>query len=80
MDDGTLHIEMMYICVTGDWLDSNGWTEIYKWSGLNTAGRINSFVKGGFIKRSRYVHKVTLAAVSKLSHDTFDKSNYSDYI
>ena len=76
---GALHIEMMHLCVIGDWLDDSGLKDIYEQSGLSTLGKINSFLKRALIKRSWYDYQVTLVALSKLSQDAFDKSNYNDY-
>ena len=70
---------MVHLCVIGDWLDGNGWTDIYERSGLSTPGRIDSFLKGAFIKGSCYIHQVTLEAISKLFLGAFDKSNCNDY-
>ena len=48
---GPLHIEMMHLCVIGDWLDGSGLTNIYERSWISTPARIDSFLKGAFIER-----------------------------
>ena len=46
---GPLHIEMIHLCVIGDWLINSGWTDIYEWPRPSTPGRIDSFLNGAFI-------------------------------
>ena len=47
---GALHIEMTWLGVLGDWLDGGSWTELYDMSKISTSGRVDSFLKGSFVK------------------------------
>ena len=60
---GGLHIEMATLSVIGDWVDGSGWTGLLERADINTPGRIESTLSGGDVKRSRYVHQVSLAAL-----------------
>ena len=53
---GPLHIEMAFISAIGDWLEESGWVNIFIRSKINTLGRIESFLDGTSVKRSRYAH------------------------
>ena len=48
-------------------------------SGINTSGRVNSFLKESHVKRSRYAHQITLAALVKLAHQAYLETVYSCY-
>ena len=57
---GALHIEMAYLSVIGDWLEGSGWTDILVRAEISTPGHADSFLSGKHVKRSRYVHQVTV--------------------
>ena len=77
---GPLHIEMAFLSTIGDWLEGSGWTELLEKSKINTTGRIESFLHGSKVKRSRYAHQVTLGALMKLSNLAFQNQNkFSSY-
>jgi len=60
---GGLHIEMAALRMLGHWLDGSGWTYCLVQSGISTAGVADSFLRAADIKRSRYAHSVTAAAL-----------------
>ena len=77
---GELHIEMTWLGVLGDWLDGGSWTELYDMSKISTSGRVDSFLKGSIVKRSRYSHQVTLATLILLSKQAFEaQSTFDNY-
>ena len=67
---GPLHIEKNFMDAIGNWLEGSGWTELYVHSKITTPGKPDTFFtcsgKSG-IKRSRYVHQVTLSALITLA-------------
>ena len=80
---GPLHIEMAFLNVLGDWLSGSGWCIIFEKSNVSTAGKIESFLKGNHVKRSRYAHQLSLASLVKLAKIAFDKqtvhTSYNDW-
>ena len=79
---GPLHIEQTFLKALGNWLEGSGWTKIYDFSKICRVGKADSFLtcagKAG-IKRSRYAHEVTLAALVTLANEAFSQSIYQDY-
>ena len=80
---GPLHIEQVYLKVIGDWLEKSGWTEIYDYGKINSNGVPDAFLTcsgAAGIKRSRYAHQLTLAALTTLAHEAFNsQSEISDF-
>ena len=80
---GPLHIEMMLLSCIGDWLNGSGWCEMYESSKVSTAGKIESFLKGSKVKRTRYAHHVTLSVLLTLAKESFDQqtlfTSYKDW-
>ena len=74
---GSLHIEMCLMAVIGDWLDGSGWVEILVKADINTPGRAESMLHGRHVKRCRYTHQVTSAALCLLLNDSHKTSNSS---
>ena len=71
---------MAFLNAIGDWLEGSGWVTIFERARMTTVGRIDSFLSGSKIKRSRYVHHVSLAALIKLARQAFeDQNEYLDY-
>ena len=60
---GPLHIEMDFLAAIGNWLESSGWTTVFEKAQFSTVGRIESFLSGSKVKRSRYAHQVSLSAL-----------------
>ena len=77
---GPLHIEMAFLNAIGHWLEGSGWVIIFERARMTTLGCIDSFLSGSKIKRSRYAHQVSLAALIKLARQAFEAQNeYLDY-
>ena len=57
----------------GNWLNGSGWVDVFKKAFINTPGRVESFLKGTNVKRSRYAHQLSLASLLRLARDTFDE-------
>ena len=60
---GPLHIEIGFTSAIREWLRGSGWVDIFKRSKINAVGRIESFLSGTNLKRSRYAHQVSLASL-----------------
>eukprot|EP00112_Aurelia_sp_Birch-Aquarium-sp1_P011752 Seg2473.2 transcript_id=Seg2473.2/GoldUCD/mRNA.D3Y31 product="hypothetical protein" protein_id=Seg2473.2/GoldUCD/D3Y31 len=71
---GALHIEMAFLNTIGDWLEGSGWVEILVKAEVNTPGRAESFLSGSQVKRSRYAHQVSCAALYLLLEEAFKRS------
>ena len=56
----------------------SGWCEVYEASKINTPGRIDSFLKGNQVKRSRYAHQVTLSVLLTLARDSLEHQTTFD--
>ena len=57
---GDLHTEMAFLSANGDLLEGSGWTEVYGKSNISTQGRVDSFLKGSKVKRTRYAYQLSL--------------------
>jgi len=60
---GGLHVEMATLRMIGHWLDGSGWVECLVASGLSTVGVADSFIHASSVKRTRYAHSVSAAAL-----------------
>ena len=58
-----LHIEMAALRMLGHWLDDSGWVQCLVQSGVAIAGVADLFVQTSNVKRKRYAHTVTAAAL-----------------
>ena len=81
-----LQIEQNFIKAIGDWLEGSGWTKIIEYSSNTSPRKTDSFLScAGVagIKRSRYGHQVSLAALVTLANEAFqaqsDFRNYKDW-
>ncbi len=72
---GPLHIEMAFLDAIGNWLDGSGWVDVFERAKISTTGRIESFLNGRKVKRTRYAHQVSLASLLHLSMLAFEKHN-----
>lgn len=72
---GALHIEMATLNVLGDWLEGSGWVEVLIEAQINSPGRAESVLSGTHVKRSRYVHQATCAALHLLLLSAYRKSS-----
>ena len=72
---GPLYIEMAFLNATGNWLEGNGWVTIFERAHMTIVGHIDSFLCGLKIKRSRFAHQVSLAALIKLTRQVFESQN-----
>ena len=68
---GSLHIEMSFLAAIGDWLEGSGWIDLLVKSSIKTPGRADSMLQGKQVKRSRYVHQVSCAALYLLLCDAY---------
>ena len=59
----------------GDWLEGSGWTDVFEKTNFNTVKRIESFLSGWKIKRSRYANQVSLVALVTMSNIAFEFQN-----
>lgn len=56
------------------WLEGCEWSENLVQSGVTTPGRAESILKTSHVKRSRYVHKLSLAALNILQRKVYYNS------
>ena len=68
---GLLHIEMNILTAIGDWLEGSGWIDLLVKSSIKTPGRADRMLQGKQVKRSRYVHQVSCAALYLLLCDAY---------
>ena len=76
---GNLHLEMSFLSVIGDWLEGGGWTDAYFLSNISTPGRVDSFLQGSQVKRTRYAFQLTLHVLLKLAQETFKTSGIESF-
>ena len=55
-----LHIEMNFLNLLGNWLESSGWTESLVKAKITSPGKVESFLSDSHRKRSRYAHQLVL--------------------
>ena len=60
---GGLHIEMAALRLVGHWLEGSGWVESLIQATVATSGVAASFIHASHVKRTRYAHTVTAAAL-----------------
>ena len=60
---GGLHTEMAGLRMLGHWLNGSGWIQCLIQAGIATPGVAESFLTASHVKRTRYVHTVTAAAL-----------------
>ena len=71
---------MAYISAIGGLFRGSNWVDIFKRSKINTVGRIESFLRGTNVKRSCYVHQVSLASLVHLLNIAFkDQTEFESY-
>ena len=68
---GSLHIEMNFLAAIEDWLEGRGWIDLPAKSSIKTPERADSMLKEKQVKRSRYVHQVSCAALYLLLCDGY---------
>ena len=77
---GPLHIEMGLMNATGNWIQGFDSAEAFIQANITTAGRIDSFLNGSKVKRTRYTLQFSLAVLIKLLHNAFDdQSEFTTY-
>ena len=69
---GTLHIEMQAFGLLGDWLKGSGWTSALVDEDIVTAGVAQGLLSGKDVKRTRYAHTVTSAALFICKQRAYD--------
>ena len=68
-------IEMAFVTAIGDSCMEVVGPRFTKDKEISTSGRIESFLKGSKVKRSRYSHQVTLATLARFAYDCFKSQN-----
>ena len=69
---GGLHIELVALKISADWLAGSGWVEVMLQADIYSAGTSDSFLRAVHIVRTRHAHQVTTAALNILQHDAYD--------
>ena len=70
---GGLHVERTALKAIGKWLEGSGWTSALIQSGVESAGKADSFLKASHVSRTRHVHQVTASALHILMYDAYKK-------
>lgn len=60
---GGLHIQMAALHMLGHWLDESGCVECLVQAGIASSGIAHSILKCSHVKRSRYAHIISAAAL-----------------
>lgn len=66
------------MAVIGTWLQGSGWDEALVKSGITTPGRCEGILKSADIKRARYAHEVSLAALNIVLFEQFESDTETD--
>ena len=67
---------LLLLSMIGNWLADSDWCEIYERAEISTPARIDSFLKGKHVKRSRYAQQVTLATL--FQYQQTQHTNYEE--
>ena len=76
---GPLHIDMALLNAIGDRLEGSGWPGVFDKAKISTPGRVDSFLLGSHVKRSRYAHLISLFALRSMEQEIFQESGCSLY-
>ena len=68
---GSLHVEMAFQKVLGQWLEGSGWVESLVDAGVASHGRAESFLKACHVTRTRRAHQVTACALYILLEEAY---------
>jgi len=68
---GGLPVEMAALKTAGQWLTGSGWNDALVHCGLATRGVADSFLHASHVKRTRYAHQVSAAALHILQRKSF---------
>ena len=60
---GGLRIEMATMSMIGDWLKGSGWNELITAAQIFTTGTCEGLLSESHVKKTRYAHQVTAAAL-----------------
>ena len=69
---GSLHVEMAFQKVLGQWLEGSGWVESLIDSGVASHGRADSFLKACHVTRTRRAHQITACALHILLQEAYE--------
>ena len=72
---GGLHIEMCVWTLLGKLLQNSGWEEAMVEGGVTTVGRAQAILHASHLKRTRYVHEVSVVVFSRLKRQAFVESD-----
>ena len=72
---GPLHIEINFLNLLGNWLESSSWSESLVKVKITSLGKAESFLSGSRSKCSRYAHQVTCASLSLLMNQAYQQSH-----
>ena len=57
---------MAFMSAIGDWVKGSSWTDIFNRAKISAVGRVERFLVGNKVKRTRYAHEVSLASLTSL--------------
>ena len=70
---GGLHIEMATLSMIGDWLEGSGWSDLITTAQVFTSGTSEALLSAFHVKKSRYAHQVSVAALHLLLKTAYEK-------
>ena len=65
---------MEIMTVIGGLLDGSGWMHVLTKSGMCGYGTADTFLKCSNVKKTRYAHQVTVACLSMLQQEGYERS------
>ena len=74
---GDLHTEIATMALIGDWLEGSEWSDLFVAAGISTPGTSDAFLKGHNVKRCRYAHQVSVAALYHLFKKQWEEQTSS---
>lgn len=72
-----MHIEMTALKCIGTWLDGSQWNECLTDANIASSGTAHSFLQASSIKKTRYAHQITAAALFILKKQAYLNDNNS---
>ena len=74
---GDLHTEMATMSMIGEWLEGSERSDLFVAAGISTPGTSDAFLKGHNVKRCRYAHQVSVAALYHLLKKQWEEQTSS---
>ena len=70
---------LSYLPLETGWNGVDGQIYTYEKSQISTPGRVDSFLRGSKVRRTRYANQITLKVLLQLSKEAFDNPSSCEY-